>query len=68
MLAIPIYLLQNAPIFYYTIAALGAILMIYHRLVIVKAMLTLVFRKKLNLNEIYGGKSWVLVTGSSEGN
>ncbi len=48
-------------------AALGGIRLFYQFFIILRGLFRVLFRKKQNFKKIYGEKSWVLVTGSSEG-
>jgi hypothetical protein len=61
------FFIENAPCFYYTVAAFGAIPIFFQLFIILRGIWRMLFRRKLNLISKYGEGSWVLVTGSSEG-
>jgi hypothetical protein len=67
MLAIQEYLISSVPILYYGITALGATFVFFRLFIFLRGFLRIFFRKKQNYIKVYGEKSWVLVTGSSQG-
>ncbi len=67
MLPIQGYIITSAPNIYYGVTALGAIFVLFRLFIMLRGILRVFIRKKQHFSKVYGDKSWVLVTGSSQG-